>query len=202
MFHSQNLFLKFQFWSSIHMCPARIYTLYFLEIVSPVTLISTPCDNHERKTVKKQRIGLYREPFFGWMESYFTKLTSPALFGAFREFSPCQNLMCKFVHEKNIGNTSYLAILCALFGMAKWPFQRLLVTSNVWGSKGHLTLNHLVYFIGKIPYFKKTTGRFRNPIHWQKKSSYTLMPWNNFPTIGSLAILRWLVVSTFFKGIF
>ena len=36
-----------------------------------------------------------------------------------------------------------LASLCALFGMVKtWPFQRLLVTSNDRGSKGH-GLNHL-----------------------------------------------------------
>ena len=36
----------------------------------------------------------------------------------------------------------YLAILCDLFGMVKWPFQMLLVTSNDRGWKGH-SLNHL-----------------------------------------------------------
>ena len=62
---SQNLCLKFQFAcalsADIHYILQYmyyIYIYYIIQLVSPATLISTPCDNHGRKAVKKQRIRL------------------------------------------------------------------------------------------------------------------------------------------------
>ena len=50
------------------------------------------------------------------------------------------------IHKKKQQINISLVIQNDLFGMVKWPFQRLLVTSNVWGWKGH-GLNHLVHII-------------------------------------------------------
>ncbi len=55
---------------------------------------------------------------------------------------PQESLKIEGFHHTTFHDSKILAILCALIGLVKWPFKRLLVTSNSRGSKGH-GLNHL-----------------------------------------------------------
>ena len=62
----------------------------------------------------------------------------------------------------------FLAILCDLFGMAKWPLQMVKWPPNR-GWKGH-ELNHLVCYFS-------FQGSFKGDCHWQKNKVRVEAPW-------------------------
>ena len=70
-----------------------------------------------------------------------------------------------------IQTSTYLAILCDLFGMVKWPFQRL---SDVQLGDKNVTLNHLVLVLVFIP---QSIARFREIASFSRKARHSRAPW-------------------------